>query len=172
MPGNFAEAVSFSMEENGTSPEDGRKVLQKEIEKKAERVYNYFILVEVRFMSARTKWQKANRRRSHLGAWGIILIVLAVFGASSVGGIRLRQKNYAYQERENSLMEQIEYLKAILADEKKLLGVTAMTTLLGKKKFEEILGSYITKPQGKPALVPETDKRPAMNTAADDFNEN
>ena len=56
--------------------------------------------------------------------------------------------------------------------EKKLLGVTAMTTLLGKKKFEEILGSYITKPQGKPALVPETDKRPAMNTAADDFNEN
>lgn len=56
--------------------------------------------------------------------------------------------------------------------EKKLLGVTAMPTLLGKKKFEEILGSYITKPQGKTALVPETDKRPAMNTAADDFNEN
>lgn len=30
--------------------------------------------------------------------------------------------------------------------EKKLLGVTAMTTLLGRKKFEELLGSYITKP--------------------------
>ena len=56
--------------------------------------------------------------------------------------------------------------------EKKLLGITAMTSLLGKKKFEELLGSYITKPQGKPALVPETDKRPAMNTAADDFKEN
>ncbi len=56
--------------------------------------------------------------------------------------------------------------------EKKLLGITAMTSLMGKKKFEEVLGGYITKPQGKPALVPESDKRPAMNTAYEDFSEN
>lgn len=55
--------------------------------------------------------------------------------------------------------------------EPKLLPVTAMTTMLGKKKFEEILGSLIIKPQGKPALVPESDKRSAMNTAKDDFKE-
>ena len=55
--------------------------------------------------------------------------------------------------------------------EKKILGITAMTTLLGKKNFENILGSYIHKPQGKPALVPEIDKRPAINTAAEDFKE-
>lgn len=55
--------------------------------------------------------------------------------------------------------------------EKKLLGVTAMSTLLGKKKFEELLGELIYKPPGKPALVPESDKRPAMNTAIEDFNE-
>ncbi len=55
--------------------------------------------------------------------------------------------------------------------EKKLLGITAMTSLLGKKKFNELLTGYITKPQGKPALVPESDKRPAMNTAKDDFSE-
>lgn len=55
--------------------------------------------------------------------------------------------------------------------EKKLLGVTAMSTLLGKKKFEELLGGLIFKPPGKPALVPESDKRPAMNTAIEDFNE-
>lgn len=55
--------------------------------------------------------------------------------------------------------------------EKKLLGITAMSTLLGKKKFEEMLGSLIYKPPGKPALVPETDSRPAMNTAAEDFND-
>ena len=53
--------------------------------------------------------------------------------------------------------------------EKKLLGITAMTSLLGKKRFEELLGGLITKPPGKPALVPESDKRPALNTAADDF---
>jgi hypothetical protein len=30
----------------------------------------------------------------------------------------------------------------------------------GKKKVAEILGSLITKPQGKPTLAPESDKRP------------
>lgn len=58
--------------------------------------------------------------------------------------------------------------------EHKLLGVTAMTKLLGKKKFEDLLGAYIEKPQGKPTLVPVSDKRPAMNKAADaaeDFKE-
>ena len=46
-----------------------------------------------------------------------------------------------------------------------------MSALLGKKKFEELLGGLIYKPPGKPALVPESDKRPAMNTAIEDFNE-
>lgn len=56
--------------------------------------------------------------------------------------------------------------------EKKLLGITAMTSLLGKKKFEELLSGMITKPPGRPTLVPDSDKRPAMNTAANDFKEN
>ena len=55
--------------------------------------------------------------------------------------------------------------------EKKLLGITAMTSLLGKTKFNELLGGLIEKPQGKPTLVPESDKRQALNTAKDDFNE-
>ena len=54
--------------------------------------------------------------------------------------------------------------------EKKLLGITAMTSLLGKKKFEELLGALIAKPQGKPTLVPASDKRPALNTSKDDFS--
>ena len=55
--------------------------------------------------------------------------------------------------------------------EKKLLGITSISTLLVKKKFEELLGGLIYKPPGKPTLVPESDKRPAMNTAKDDFKE-
>ena len=56
--------------------------------------------------------------------------------------------------------------------EKKLLGITAMTSLLGKHRFNELLGGLIEKPQGKPTLVPESDKRQALNTAIDDFKEN
>ena len=56
--------------------------------------------------------------------------------------------------------------------EKKLLGITAMSSLLGKKQFDELLGRLVYKPPGKPALVPESDKRPAMNTATDDFKDN
>ena len=47
-----------------------------------------------------------------------------------------------------------------------------MTALMGKKKFEEVLGPFIVKPQGKPALVPDSDKRPALNTAYEDFSGN
>ena len=55
--------------------------------------------------------------------------------------------------------------------EKKLLGVTAMQKMLGRSRFEELLTPYIERPQGKPTLVPESDKRPAMNTAKNDFME-
>ena len=56
--------------------------------------------------------------------------------------------------------------------EQKLLGITAMQKLLGKARFEEVLAGLIEKQQGKPTLVPESDKRPAMNNAKSDFSEN
>ena len=56
--------------------------------------------------------------------------------------------------------------------DKTIKGITAMTKLLGKKKFDELLGSLTFKPQGKPTLVIKSDKRPAMkNTAKEDFKE-
>ncbi len=56
--------------------------------------------------------------------------------------------------------------------EKKLKGITAMTSELGKKKFNELLGSLIYKPPGKPVLVENSDKRPEYNTAINDFKDN
>jgi len=55
--------------------------------------------------------------------------------------------------------------------EHKVLGITAMTDLLGKKRFQETLGKLLEKPKGKPTLVSVTDKRQETNitTAADDF---
>ena len=44
-----------------------------------------------------------------------------------------------------------------------LITMTEMQKLMSKKQFDQILGDLIVKPQGKPTLVPVTDKRPAMN---------
>lgn len=49
---------------------------------------------------------------------------------------------------------------------KELLGITAMEKLVGKKKLTELVGGLIEKPEGAPTLVPESDNRPALNTAA------
>ena len=53
-----------------------------------------------------------------------------------------------------------------------LITLTEMQKLMGKKKFEEVLGSLLVKPTGKPTLVPMSDKRPPMNvnSVTDDFN--
>ena len=46
-----------------------------------------------------------------------------------------------------------------------LINITEMQKLMGKKDFEEIIGGLLIKPQGKPTLVPVTDKRQPMNVA-------
>ena len=56
---------------------------------------------------------------------------------------------------------------------KSLIPITEMEKLMSKKEFNRILGPLVEKPQGRPTLVPVTDKRPALtNTGAgDDFTE-
>ena len=55
-----------------------------------------------------------------------------------------------------------------------LLPIGKLEKLLGKARFAEVLGAYVYKPAGKPALVPESDKRPAIDpaeAAAADFSD-
>lgn len=54
-----------------------------------------------------------------------------------------------------------------------LITLTEMQKLMGKKKFEELLGDLIIKPKGKLTLVPIADKRPAINleNVKNEFNE-
>lgn len=49
--------------------------------------------------------------------------------------------------------------------ERKLYGISAMEKIVGKKRLTETLGDLIIKPAGQPVLVPESDKREAINTA-------
>ena len=54
-----------------------------------------------------------------------------------------------------------------------LITLTEFEKLMGKVKFNEILGDLVEKPPGKPTLVPITDKRTEMNVsnARNDFKE-
>ena len=54
-----------------------------------------------------------------------------------------------------------------------LVTITEMERLMGKQEFTRILGHLVYKPQGKITLVPDSDKREAINktTAAAEFQE-
>jgi len=54
--------------------------------------------------------------------------------------------------------------------EKKMLGLTALERKLGKKDFKNLLADLVVRSEGKPTLVPVTDRRPEMSLAALDFN--
>ena len=62
--------------------------------------------------------------------------------------------------------EQEQYMKP-----PELKTITDITKILGKKKFEELLGKYLEKPPGKPALAPVDDKRPEYNPGEDEFTD-
>ncbi len=47
--------------------------------------------------------------------------------------------------------------------EHKILGISDMEKLLGKKRFSELLKPYVEKPKGKPTLVRNSDKRKPIN---------
>ena len=53
--------------------------------------------------------------------------------------------------------------------EKKMLGLTALEKKLGKRDFQNLLADLVVRSQGKPVLVPVSDKRAEMNLASVDF---
>jgi len=48
--------------------------------------------------------------------------------------------------------------------------ITDLEKLLRKQGFQQLLGPYVIKPQGKATIAPESDPRPAMGDAASDFD--
>lgn len=64
-----------------------------------------------------------------------------------------------------------EYDQIMTKPKPKLQTITALEKLVGKNELVEIIGEYIEKPQGKPALVPVSDKRPEFGSVANDFKD-
>ncbi|EAG4303096.1 DUF2800 domain-containing protein [Listeria monocytogenes] len=82
-------------------------------------------------------------------------------------------RRYADAEMVQAMMELEGYSEEELLS-KKLISLTDMEKLIGKKQVSAILGDLIEKPAGKPTLVVETDKRQAVklkSDATDDFAE-
>src|SRR6056297_3085091 len=50
-----------------------------------------------------------------------------------------------------------------------IITITEMEKLMGKKKFRDVLGGLVEKPQGKLTLVSETDKRQAVDPVQSEF---
>lgn len=63
------------------------------------------------------------------------------------------------------------YKTAEIFKPQELRTITDLERLTGKKQFAAICGEFIEKPQGKPTLAPESDKRPAIDPVADDFKD-
>lgn len=85
-------------------------------------------------------------------------------GFKLVAGRSLRQwgdENTAASVLEKEVGEQ--------AYNKKLLTPAQAEKLLGKKR-KDVLEPLIVKPEGKPTLAPESDKRPAVNVSLSDFD--
>ena len=62
-------------------------------------------------------------------------------------------------------------LESLLGDDaydKKLIGITHAEKVLGKKQLQELGVTF--KPQGKPTLVRDSDRRPALSKVEDDFD--
>ena len=50
--------------------------------------------------------------------------------------------------------------------EHKVKGITALSSMLGKNRFNELIGPFVEKQTGKPTLVPRADRRPELFVSA------
>ncbi len=95
----------------------------------------------------------------------------AALGGKEWKGWKLVEGRSIRKYKNEDAVAKVVYAAGYDPYEKRLKGITAMEKSLGKTRFSELLGNFVEKPPGKPTLVPADDKRPAINTAKEDFEE-
>lgn len=78
---------------------------------------------------------------------------------------QITDKDMAWKVFEEAALESDRYLKP-----RELLGIGELEKRVGKKELVELIGDLIVKPPGKPVLVPETDRRPELNSVEAEFD--
>lgn len=79
------------------------------------------------------------------------------------------RRTYSDENKAAIILEKAGYKKSKIYKPVELLGITDMTKLLTRKKFDSLLGSVIVKPPGSPVLVTDKDTRPEFDSAKQDF---
>ncbi|MFX1704565.1 DUF2800 domain-containing protein [Chitinophaga sp. CC14] len=74
-------------------------------------------------------------------------------------------RKYSDEEKITEVLKQNGFGEDVIFKPQTLIGITDMESKIGKKTFATLLNEFIIKPTGAPALVPESDKRPALNSA-------
>lgn len=78
-------------------------------------------------------------------------------------------RRYSDEEKVAETLIANGFKKENIYEPAKLKTITSMEKLITKKTFTALLGDLVVKPQGKPTLVPASDKRPELNDAKNDF---
>lgn len=93
-------------------------------------------------------------------------------GLKLVEGVS-RRKWLNEEEASNAILDRFPEISEDQIYDMKFKSISAVEKLIGKKRFTEALSDVVIKPQGKPALVPIDDKRPAIgySQAQIDFKE-
>lgn len=73
------------------------------------------------------------------------------------------------KEAAKEILKKAGYKEEQYLKPQELLSLGDLEKLVGKKNFGTVMGNLIIKPPGKPTLVPETDKRPELNSIEQDF---
>ena len=128
-------------------------------------------LSDVEIAEVLTKLPKLKAWASDIEAYALSL---AINQGKTWAGFKLVEgRSIRKYTDENAVAQAAEAAGVSDIFERKLKTITALEKHLGKKRFNELLGTLIVKPPGKPTLVPETDKRPALATvsAAEEFTQ-